>query len=128
MFKIFLAALTVLVGSAQIANAAPPARNTHHAVARHHTGHHVAQLPRSRTKHVVRGGTFFFTSGVFYTAHSSGYVSIAAPIGAVISVLPVDHTVSVIRGTRYYQFAGNYYARHNRGFIVVNKPRVRRHR
>ncbi len=96
-------------------------RHSHYHYHRH--GHIVIGLPSGHTRIVVRGSSFFYFGGVYYTSGSSGYVVVAAPMGAVIARLPNGYTVVVIGGAEYFYYYGSYYVwRPGVGYVVVVAP------
>ena len=82
----------------------------------------VTHLPREHK--TVRLGKikYFYHGGVFYKRGLSGYVVIAAPIGAVVVGLPDGFISVVIGGVTYYYYAGVYYQQDPSGYIVVKTP------
>ena len=96
-------------------------RHSHYHYQRH--GHIVVGLPHGHTRIVVRGSSFFYFGGVYYTSGPSGYVVVAAPMGAVIARLPNGYTVVVIGGAEYFYYYGSYYVwRPGVGYVVVVAP------
>ena len=91
----------------------------------HRTAITVKSLPRGHQAIVVGGASFYFNAGVFYRKGASGFVSVAAPVNARITLLPRGHTTVVIGGSTYYHYYGTYY-RHDpaAGIYVVVEPPV----
>jgi hypothetical protein len=84
----------------------------------------VASLPASHKKVTVKGSPFYYNAGVWYNHGPSGYVIVAAPIGARIVKLPASHTTVVVGGVTYYHYYGAYYRcdRDRNEYYVVEAP------
>ena len=85
----------------------------------------VTHLPREHK--TVRLGKikYFYHGGVFYKRGPSGYVVIAAPIGAIVLDLPDGFISVVIGGFTYFNYAGVYYQKVPAGYAVVKTPSSR---
>jgi hypothetical protein len=82
----------------------------------------VTHLPRGhKTVHVGKM-KYFHHNGVFYKRGPSGYVVIAAPIGAVVVGLPAGYLTIAVNGSTYYAYAGIYYRKVPSGYVVVEPP------
>ncbi|MGD2062672.1 MAG: hypothetical protein PVF51_03710 [Nitrospirota bacterium] len=100
----------------------------HHRVVVHHRyppiGHRLWRVPRWEAAFVIGGLSYFYFEGAFYRRWGSSYVTVAAPIGAYVSVLPPDCSVVYVGAARYYHGNGAYYrwdpAR--AGYMVVPPP------
>ena len=79
-------------------------------------------LPRAHHKVVHRGKTYYFTGGRFYRANKGAFISIAAPIGAIIPALPNGYVTVSVGLNRYYYYAGVYYRAAAQGFVVTEQP------
>jgi hypothetical protein len=67
---------------------------------------------------------YYYDSGRFYRWSLFGYVTIAPPIGAVVSALPFGYRTIVVGGTPYFCYNDVYYATCNSGYVVVPRPAV----
>ena len=85
-------------------------------------GHRVQPLPYGSSRIFVNAAEYFFFDGYFYQPSLSGYVIVAAPIGAIVASLPRLHHVLHWRGQPYYVVGNTFYRRHPRGYIVVPNP------
>ena len=87
------------------------------------SGHHrIDHLPKGH--HAVKHGnkSYFFNAGRWYRHDGRAYISIAAPIGARVSVLPPGHITFGIGLNRYFYFSGTYYRQIPTGYEVTEKP------
>ncbi len=78
-----------------------------------------------RREVVVVGHTrYHYRDGRFYRPglFGFGFVAVAPPIGAVITVLPPRHNIIMLRGVKYYYYDNVYYTTCPSGYIVVNLP------
>lgn len=85
-------------------------------------GHRVKPLPYGSTRIFFNAAEYFFFDGYFYQPSRSGYVIVAAPIGAIVASLPRLHHVLHWRGQPYYVVGNTFYRRHPGGYIVVPNP------
>lgn len=83
----------------------------------------VRKLPRGNAAIRVNGRRFFYHEGSFYSKGQSGYIFVAAPLGAVVKRLPRGYKVMRIRGKKYFRYDGVFYLKSNRGYRVVDAPR-----
>ncbi len=80
-------------------------------------------LPKGYYHQVVhRGKPYFLRSGRFYRHLNGVYVSITAPIGAIIPALPGGYITVGIGANRYFHYGGVYYRRAPNGYIVITNP------
>ena len=82
----------------------------------------VTHLPRRHKAVRVGKIKYFYHGGIFYKRGPSGYVVIAAPIGAIVLDLPDGFISVVIGGVTYYNYAGVYYRKVPAGYVVVKTP------
>jgi hypothetical protein len=100
----------------------------HRRVIIHHRyrpiGHRLWWAPRWEAAFVIGGLSYYYFQGAFYRPWGGAYISVAAPIGACISVLPPACSVVYVGGTRYYYGSGAYYLWDNAraGYVVVPPP------
>lgn len=73
---------------------------------------------------LVGSTTYYYSRGHYYHKHGREYVSVAAPVGAVIVDLPAGYTRVYLNGQEYYTYGGVYYNRCSRGYRVVELPRT----
>ena len=73
---------------------------------------------------MIGGLAYYYWDGAFYRPWASGYISVAAPIGAFVSVLPPFCSVVYLGGIRYYYNDGAYYLwdATRAGYVVVAPP------
>ncbi|MGC9325665.1 MAG: DUF6515 family protein [Desulfomonilia bacterium] len=102
------------------------ARKHHaHREPRHHERRYVIRHHHAPVRHVpvvVRNQRYFFLDGLFYRQGLYGFISVPAPIGAVVVSLPIGSCQVVIGGTRYHVYGGVYYRQVPSGYEVVRKP------
>ncbi|WOJ98227.1 DUF6515 family protein [Congregibacter brevis] len=79
-------------------------------------------LPRTHHRVVHRGTPYYFWGGHFYRQSSGVYVSITAPIGAIVPSLPGGFITIGTGPRRYYYYAGAYYRPATKGFVVIEQP------
>jgi len=77
---------------------------------------------------VVRVGhqRYHYYRGRFYRPafFGLGFVVVAPPIGAIVTVLPLGHNVIIVGGVTYYYYDNVYYKDYPSGYIVVPAPAV----
>ncbi|WP_299218558.1 DUF6515 family protein [uncultured Aquimarina sp.] len=74
-----------------------------------------------KSKIVVHKNVKYYRSaGIWYIKKNRRYVTVAAPIGARISVLPTGYKSVKVKGVRYYKHKGVYYKKSGRSYVVVN--------
>ncbi|MEM1097125.1 MAG: DUF6515 family protein [Bacteroidota bacterium] len=96
-----------------------------HAVAPADRVVRVTSLPRGATVVTVKRQTYHYHHGRFYQRQRGAYVSVKAPLGAVVTTLPRHRTVVRVNGQRRYVANGVYYrAERQRGrtvYVVVRR-------
>ena len=90
----------------------------------HRHGYHVRVLPRNYLRLVVYGFPYFYYSGIYYRSFDSGYIVVAAPLGAAIKELPVGFIAFTIGDLDYYFVNETYYIWNDsqQAYVVVAKP------
>ncbi len=79
-------------------------------------------LPKAHQRIVHRNKPYYYSGGRFYR-HSNGvYVSITAPIGAIVPALPGGYVTFGVGSNRYFYFGGVYYRQATNGYVVVKEP------
>ena len=101
---------------------------TVYAYERHKRHHHyskyrkVISLPRYTRPILFRGAKYYYDRGCFYKKHNGFYISISAPIGAIVASIPINHERVVIRGKTYYYHDDICYIKRPGGYMVVEDP------
>ena len=113
--SVLLATLVFTISTANV-DAAP----RDHRVAK--AGHQLRVLPQTHQRIVHRGKSYFFTNGRFYRENKGMYVSITAPLGAIVPALPSGFLTFGIGSNRYYYHQGVYYRRGATGYVVIKEP------
>lgn len=87
-------------------------------------GHRVTVLPAARVRLHVRGATYYYHSGVYYSYRAGDYVVIRAPHGARIRVLPAGYRAFRIAARRYFYVNNTYYIYDSAKteYVVVEVP------
>lgn len=116
MFRVLAAVL--LAASLGLAVPAAEAAQRDH---RHNTVT-VKALPKGHHKVTHRGKSYFYSAGRFYRHNKGAYVSIVAPLGAIVPVLPNGYISFGIGSRRHFYFEGTYYRQAQDGYVVVEKP------
>ncbi|MBI9075705.1 MAG: SH3 domain-containing protein [Desulfatibacillum sp.] len=99
---------------------APRPAARHYAV--QHRPRHVKALPGGfRNIHVGRV-PYYYHSGIFYQRAASGFITVRAPLGAIVLSLPLGHRTVVVNRATYYCYDDIYYQRVPSGYRVVNTP------
>lgn len=98
-------------------NAAP---QRHHKAALRQS--RVAVLPRTHQRVVHRGTPYYVWGGRFYRQSAGMYVSITAPIGAIVPSLPGGFITIGTGPRRHYYYGGAYYRPAKTGYVVVEEP------
>lgn len=115
-----LAAVLLLTGSAGGAEHASELFRPGPPWARH--GHAVSRLPAGHRTVWVGGVRYFYYGGVFYRPAPTGFVVVAAPIGAVVVSVPPGYTSVWIGGVQYFLYNDVYYRKVPTGYVVVAPP------
>ncbi|MBF0522188.1 MAG: hypothetical protein HQL24_03925 [Candidatus Omnitrophica bacterium] len=117
--------LLIFLSQVTSANARPGARDHDERYFYHHRypfGHAERVLPRGGISITFGGGRFFYSAGIFYRQHSSGYIVVPAPVGAVVYDVPAGYHRVIIDGVTYFTYDGIYYQKVFGGYRVVEVP------
>ena len=106
---------SILSISAVSVEAAP----AHHRAVKHKP---VKVLPKTHHRIIHRGKPYYFANGRFYTHKNGVYVSISAPLGAIIPSLPNGYMTVGVGPNQYFHFGGIYYRRSPAGYVVIERP------
>jgi hypothetical protein len=68
----------------------------------------------------LHGKTYFFDGGTFFRKTSSGYVSTAAPVGAIAQHLPGDAEAMMLGGQEYFQSGDTVFKQVRDGFMLLD--------
>ena len=79
-------------------------------------------LPNTHQQIEHRGRSYFFNAGNFYRRSNGVYITINAPIGAVVTNLPVGYMSFGIGFNRYFYYANTYYRPVPSGYEVIKQP------
>lgn len=79
-------------------------------------------LPKAHHRVVHKGKPYFYSGGRFYHSNNGAYVSIVAPLGAIVPALPDGYISFGIGSRRHFYFQGIYYRQVQNGYEVVEKP------
>jgi Ni/Co efflux regulator RcnB len=87
-------------------------------------GHRLWWTPRWEATFVIGGLSYYYLEGAFYRSWGTGYVTVAAPIGAYVRIPPPGCSVVYVGGTRYYYGNGAHYLWDGgrTGYVVVPPP------
>lgn len=87
-------------------------------------GHAISSLPTEHTKLKVGESTYFHDRGVFYRKLGERYVSVYAPLGAVVGSLPkgVQEAFGESGQDTYYYYFGTFYQGREGQYTVVKPP------
>lgn len=79
---------------------------------------------RYREPERVRVGKrdYYYREGSFYRPGPRGWISVQAPIGAIVAALPLGFSVMVSGGHTFFQVGGAFYNRVPNGYMVVETP------
>jgi hypothetical protein len=94
---------------------------------RHHHypyGRSVVVLPHRSISIVFGNGRFYYGEGHFYRRNARDYVTVAAPIGAIVYSIPGGCNRVVYGGVSYYTYDDVYYRPVSGGYQVVEPPSV----
>lgn len=114
MFRIFIAVLL----AASLTLAIPTAE----AAQKQHQPKTVKVLPKTHHKVAHRGKSYFYSGGRFYRPNNGAYVTIVAPLGAIVPVLPDGYVSFGIGSRRHFYFQGVYYQQVDKGYEVIEAP------
>ena len=89
---------------------------------KHKSGKSLKVLPNKHHQINHRGKSYYYTGGSFYRHKSNVYLSISAPIGAIVPGLPGGYITFGVGPSRYYYLGGVYYRHAPGGYRVVEKP------
>ncbi len=115
-FRTYLSALVVATSMAAAMAAPPPPGNPGPERAP------VKHLPKTHYRVDHGGRPYYYWGGHFYNPEGGVYVSVTAPIGAIVPVLPGGFVTIGIGSGSYYYYAGVYYRPAPQGYVVVEKP------
>ena len=95
----------------------------------HRIGFTLEILPSPYIRIVVGGLPYYYASGTFYRPYRSGYIVVAAPIGAVVTTLPPGYIAFSVGLSTYYFANDAYYVwdEPRDAFVVVPKPEGAEH-
>ncbi|WP_345975941.1 DUF6515 family protein [Sulfurimonas sp. HSL3-7] len=87
-------------------------------------GYVIRTIPKVAMTLTLGGLLFYYSDGIYYRHHDSGFVVIVPPIGLIVPVLPPGYTVFSLHGSTYYYYADVYYVWdiHHRAYRVVEAP------
>ena len=106
----------VLVALVSTAMAAPPPGNPGPDRAP------LKNLPKTHYRVDHGGKPYYYSGGHFYRDSGGLYMSVTAPIGAIVPALPGGFiTIGTGPGSNYY-YAGIYYRAVPTGYVVVEQP------
>lgn len=90
----------------------------------HKIGYRINVLPRSYIRIMIGGFPYFYYTGVFYRPFGTGYIVVAAPIGAFVDTLPDGFIAFSIGLSTYYYVNDTYYLwdEAREGYLVVDEP------
>jgi len=80
---------------------------------------HIVVLPSVAVPIVVHGVPYYYGRGRYYRHCSDGYVTVPAPVGAVVTTLPARHRTLILDGVTYHEYDGVYYKGGPAGYTVV---------
>lgn len=84
-------------------------------------------LPLGYTAMMLSNNHYYYHSGNFYRKAAGGYMTVDAPVGAVVPVLPSGYSFFLVDGVRYCSYEGQYYLPVSGGYRVVSDPRYSRY-
>jgi hypothetical protein len=84
--------------------------------------HVVKRLPWGYNRTWYNRRPYFYSRGIFYRPDPFGFLSVRAPVGAIVVSLPIGYQRHWIDGTPYYAYVGTYYRRVPAGYVVVDRP------
>lgn len=93
----------------------------------HRPGYTIRTIPKVAISVSLGGLLFYYTDGIYYRHHNSGYMVTLPPIGLLVPVLPLGYVPFNVYGSRYYYYADVYYVWdiHHRAYRVVEAPEVK---
>jgi hypothetical protein len=75
----------------------------------HRPGYITRAIPTVAMTLSLGGLLYYYTDGIYYRRHSSGFIVVVPPIGLIVPVLPLGYTVFQIHGSTYYYYDNVYY-------------------
>lgn len=80
-----------------------------------------------RVRHTInhRGTRYLFDRGAFFRLSRSGYVAVAAPVGAVVPALPAAVILFDYGPEPVFKSEGVFYRQVRGGYVVIKRPRAR---
>jgi len=85
----------------------PIRRNPHYRYPNHRRV--VRSLHHNHLRFVFAGLTYFYYSGVYYTAYGNEYIVVVPPGGFRVAVLPVGYVSIMVGPVPYFYHSGVYY-------------------
>ncbi|PCI34820.1 MAG: hypothetical protein COB60_05685 [Flavobacteriaceae bacterium] len=89
----------------------PIRRNPHYRYPQHRRV--VRTLHHNHLRFVFGGLSYFYYSGVYYTAYGNEYLVVVPPRGFRVAVLPVGHVRIMVGPVPYFYHSGIYYVESN---------------
>lgn len=77
----------------------------------HRPGYITRTIPKVAMTLSLGGLLYYFTDGIYYRRHSSGFIVVMPPVGLIVPVLPLGYTVFQLHGSTYYYYDNVYYVR-----------------
>lgn len=97
-------------------------QNNHRSSPKATTHQQLKVLPRAHKKIAYKGKSYFYSAGRFYR-HSDGvYITITAPIGAIVPALPSGFATIGTGSNRYFYYDSIYYRHASTGYTVIERP------
>lgn len=87
-------------------------------------GYVIRTLPSAVISLTLGNFLFYYSEGIYYRRHQTGFIVALPPIGLIVPVLPADYVIVRLHGITYYYYGDVYYVwdDYHRAYRVVEAP------
>ncbi len=120
MFRTTAVTMLIALMGLSVALSADAAPADHRKHAKTHKS--LKAPPKGHHRVVHKGKPYFYHNGRFYRNSNGAYLTITAPIGAIVPALPGGYVTVGVGVNRYFHKSGVYYRHTPDGYVVITKP------
>lgn len=88
-------------------------------------GYVIRTLPTAVISLTLGNILFYYSEGIYYRRHHTGFIIALPPVGLIVPVLPADYVIVRLHGITYYYYGDVYYVwdGYHRAYRVVEAPK-----